>query len=108
MLLVTYGLLMASPFVIDGLGVAAVIAGILGLRRDMRGGGRLAAVIGAVLLLFGGSTLASVRQWWVLTLDRPREPSSSASIHDRVKNGSLTVGDLREYSGRANAMRSRP
>jgi hypothetical protein len=108
MLVVTYGLLLAAPFVLAGLGVAAVIAGIFGLRRDTRGGGRLAAVIGAVLLLFGGSTLASVLQWSVLTFDRPRQPSSSASIHDRLKNGGLTAGNLNEFSERTSAARARP
>ena len=36
MLLVTYGLMLAAPFVLGGLGVAAVITGVFVLRRDLR------------------------------------------------------------------------
>jgi len=108
MLLVTYGLLMAAPFVLGGLAVTAVIAGIFGLRRDIRAGGRLAAVIGAALLLFGGGTLSSLIGWSASAFMRHAKPSASTRIHDRLKNGSLTVGDLRKFSGGAEATRSRP
>jgi hypothetical protein len=94
--------------VIGGLAVAAMIAGILGLRRDMRGGARLSAVIGAVLLLVGGGTLAGVLQSSTSMIEREKKPPARTRTHDRLKTGSLTVGDLRKSDERTKATWSRP
>lgn len=107
MLLVTYGLMLAAPFVLAGLGVAAVITGFFGLRRDLRRSPRIGGVIGAVVLLAGASSLAKLL-WWSANLERPPKLSHITPIQDGLKNGSLTVGDLRKFSKRAKATRSRP
>ena len=107
MLLVTYGLMLAAPLVLGGLGVAAVITGVFVLRRDLRQSRRIGSVIGAVVLLAGAVSLAKLL-WWSANLERPPKLSRITPIHDGLKNGSLTVGDLRKFNERAKATRPRP
>lgn len=107
MLLVTYGLLIAAPFVLGGLGVAAVITGAFGLRRDLRRSRRIGGVIGAVVLLAGAGLLAKLL-WWSANLERAPKLSRITLIHDRLRNGSLTVGHPRKFSARAKSTRPRP
>jgi hypothetical protein len=107
MLLVTYGLLIAAPFVLAGLGVAAVITSVFGLRRDLRRSRRIGGVIGAVVLLAGAGLLAKLL-WWSANLERPPKLSRITPIHDGLRNGNLTVGDLRKFSQHATVTRPRP
>jgi hypothetical protein len=107
MLLVTYGLLIAAPFVLAGLGVAAVITSVFGLRRDLRRSRRIGGVIGAVVLLAGAGLLAKLL-WWSANLERTPKLSRITPIHDGLWNGSLTVGHLRKFSERTSAARARP
>jgi hypothetical protein len=82
MLLVTYGLLIAAPFVLGG-------------------------VIGAVVLLAGAGLLAKLL-WWSANLERPPKLSRITPIHDGLGNGNLTVGHPRKFSERAKSTRPRP